>query len=168
MAGVKGRSGGTRRGAGRPPLDPATRVLRGTWRPDRHGPQPATAAPVVYEPAAGAAGLVPPDPPGHLSAEAASWWTYVTTTWALDRHHLLLLRAASEAWDQAQQAREVLARDGLTVATADGGIKAHPCLTVATSARAQFASLVAQLDLDDAGAPAEGQQRGHHSSSPRR
>jgi P27 family predicted phage terminase small subunit len=77
----------------------------------------------------------------------------VVQTWVLDGHHLRILQLAAETWDMSQSAREVLARDGLTVPTKDGGCKAHPLLTVATSARMQFASFIAQLDLDDAGAP---------------
>jgi phage terminase small subunit len=76
----------------------------------------------------------------------------VAQTWELEQHHLRILQAAGEAWDQAQAARAAVAVDGLTVATADGGRKAHPLLTTATVARTQFASLVAALDLD-AGTP---------------
>ena len=37
MAGVRGRSGGKRRGAGRKPLSDDLHRLRGTWRQERHG-----------------------------------------------------------------------------------------------------------------------------------
>src|SRR5918995_3164475 len=38
--------GGRRAGAGRPRLSPATHMLRGTWRPSRHGVRPATSSAV--------------------------------------------------------------------------------------------------------------------------
>lgn len=148
MAGVKGRSGGKRPGAGRKPMTPAERLLRGTWRPDRHGPRPPIIpTPSTPTPVADAA-AEPSTPPPHLSPTAAAWWRHVVAGWAPDHHHLLLLRLACEALDQAEAARAVVAREGLTVPTADGSVRAHPCLAAATAARAQFASLVAQLDLD--------------------
>ena len=53
-------------------------------------------------------------PPKHLSAAMRSWWQSVTKSFALEPHHLLLLERACCAWDRAEQAREILARDGLT------------------------------------------------------
>jgi hypothetical protein len=52
--------GGKRKGAGRPRLSPATHLLRGTWRPSRHGVRPATSAAVLAMPVA--AGAWAPDP----------------------------------------------------------------------------------------------------------
>ena len=46
-------------------------------------------------------------------------------------------------------------RDGLTVTTADGGMKAHPAVAIERDARLAFARLVRELDLD-AGAPSGG------------
>jgi P27 family predicted phage terminase small subunit len=166
MSTKRGNWGGRRVGSGRKRKSAAIHQLQGTFRRDRHGPAPKAAAPVVIPPAtAGASGLVSADPPAHLSAAAADWWRYVVVSWRLDRHHLLVLRAACEAWDQAQLAREALARDGLTVPTADGSIKAHPCAAMVTAGRAQFASLVAQLDLDDAGTPGVGGQHDGYSET---
>ena len=51
--------GGKRKGAGRPRLSPATHLLRGTWRPSRHGVRPPTSAAVLEMPAA--AGVWAPD-----------------------------------------------------------------------------------------------------------
>ena len=145
MAGVKKRSGGKRRGAGRPPMSPEWHRLRGTSRGDRHASTGATA--LAPAPAPTAIGEVP----AHLRPETQTWFAVVVATWVLDRHHRMILQAAS--WDQGQLAREAIDRNGVTVRTADGGCKGHPCLTIATAARGQFASLVAQLELDDAGTP---------------
>jgi P27 family predicted phage terminase small subunit len=96
------------------------------------------------------------DAPGHLRPETSAWFRHVAETWVLEAHHRRVLQAAAEAWDQAQGAREALARDGLMISAADGSPRAHPMVAAATAARAQFASLIAQLELDDAGTPAGG------------
>jgi phage terminase small subunit len=76
----------------------------------------------------------------------------------LEPHHLRLLRAACEAWDRMQQARQALdAHGGLTFTDANGTIRAHPCVAMERDARVGFARLVRELDLDG----------GSLSSSPR-
>ena len=44
--------------------------------------------------------------------------------------------------------RELLARDGLTIPTGDGGLKAHPCVGIERDSRLAFARLLRELDLD--------------------
>jgi P27 family predicted phage terminase small subunit len=68
--------------------------------------------------------------------------------YVLQEHHLRLLQLACEAWDRAQQAREQIDRDGLTIRTADGGIKAHPAVGIERDSRLAVARLVRELDLD--------------------
>lgn len=51
--------------------------------------------------------------PDHLSDDAAKWWRSVNREYDLEDHHLRLLTLAAEAWDRTQQAREVLAIEGL-------------------------------------------------------
>jgi len=88
------------------------------------------------------------DPPAHLDPETACWWRAVLGDYELEAHHLRLLRLACEAWDRCQQAREILDRDGLTVPTGDGGLKAHPAIGIERDARTAFARLLRELDLD--------------------
>ena len=95
-----------------------------------------------------------PKPPPHLSRSSADWWNEVCRDYALELHHLRLLQCAAEAWDRLQQAREAIAKDGLTVPTADGGLKAHPCISIERDSRLAFARLLRELDLDT-GTPAE-------------
>jgi P27 family predicted phage terminase small subunit len=97
-----------------------------------------------------------PKPPDHLRQPTAEWWRSVCESYELEGHHERLLTLAAEAYDRGQQAREILDRDGLTVATADGGIKAHPCIGVERDARIAFARLTRELDLDAAPAPDTG------------
>jgi P27 family predicted phage terminase small subunit len=95
-----------------------------------------------------------PDPPAHLRSETANWWRSVLRDYELENHHLRLLQAACEAWDRCQQAREQIDRDGLTITTVDGGLKAHPAVAIERDTRLAFARLVRELDLDT-GAPSE-------------
>ena len=89
-----------------------------------------------------------PEPPPHLAPETADWWRGVVDDFELEGHHLRLLRLACEAWDRTQQARELLDRDGLTIATGDGGLKAHPAVAVERDARMAFTRVLRELDLD--------------------
>ena len=96
-----------------------------------------------------------PEPPAHLRPETADWWRAVLADYELEGHHLRLLQSAAETWDRLQQAREMIDRDGLTIATGDGGLKAHPAVAIERDARLAFARLVRELDLDT-GAPSGG------------
>ena len=96
-----------------------------------------------------------PEPPTHLSADAAAWWREVLRDYGLEPHHLRLLQSACEAWDRMQQARQALADHGaLTFTDERGTIRSHPCVAHERDARVAFARLVRELDLD-AGSPAE-------------
>jgi P27 family predicted phage terminase small subunit len=87
-------------------------------------------------------------PPAHLSPSAAEWWRSTVERYVLEEHHLRLLRLCCEAWDRAQEAREQLAREGMTTPTRDGGLRAHPCVAIERDARLAVARLVRELDLD--------------------
>jgi phage terminase small subunit len=89
-----------------------------------------------------------PQPPTHLSPSAAQWWTITVEAYVLQEHHLRLLQLACEAWDEAQKAREQLAREGLTVPGREGGLRPHPCIAIEHGARLTVARLVRELDLD--------------------
>jgi P27 family predicted phage terminase small subunit len=86
--------------------------------------------------------------PRHLKAATRRWWTAVVTDWQLEDHHVRLLTLAGEAWDRCSQARELIAKEGLTVPTKAGGPRLHPAVRVETDARLQFARLLRELDLD--------------------
>jgi P27 family predicted phage terminase small subunit len=91
---------------------------------------------------------MPPEPPAHLSESSRQWWETTLALYELQEHHLRLLQLACEAWDRAQQARAQIDRDGLTVSTADGGIKTHPCIAIERDSRLGFARILRELDLD--------------------
>jgi P27 family predicted phage terminase small subunit len=88
-----------------------------------------------------------PKPPDHLSEPMKAWWRSVMGEHDLDPHRLHLLRLAAEAYDRAQGAREVLAREGITC-IGKYGPKQHPAVAVERDAKTQFARLVRDLKLD--------------------
>jgi P27 family predicted phage terminase small subunit len=89
-----------------------------------------------------------PDVPAHLTALTKEWYLGVVEEYQLDPHHLKLLQAAAECWDEYQQCRELLTRDGLVISTGQGGMKPHPAATIARHARIGFARLIREMDLD--------------------
>ena len=89
--------------------------------------------------------------PAHLSEDTAQWFKSVHADFDLEPHHDKLLGLACEAFDRCRQARETLDRDGLTVPTGDGGLKAHPCIGIERDSRLAFARLLRELDLDAEG-----------------
>lgn len=95
-----------------------------------------------------------PKSPPHLAPATRRWWLAVHRDYTLEEHHTRLLTLAAEAFDRAVQARELIARDGLTVPTADGSVKAHPAVAIERDSRLAFSRLLRELDLD-AGAPSE-------------
>jgi phage terminase small subunit len=92
--------------------------------------------------------------PGYLAAPTRAWWESVVGAWTLEPHHVRLLTLAAEAWDRGQQARALLAKEGLTTGTKGGGLRPHPAVRIEGDCRIQFARLVRELDLDVDG-PAE-------------
>ena len=92
--------------------------------------------------------ITQPKPPPHLTEPTKAWWSEVVRDYALEPHHLRLLQAACESWDRLQQARELLAADGLVVEGREGGVRPHPCVAIERDSRIGFARLVRELDLD--------------------
>jgi P27 family predicted phage terminase small subunit len=87
-------------------------------------------------------------PPDHLSASAKEWWQAIVSRYELQEHHLRLAQLMLEAWDQAQEAREMLAEEGLTVEGREGGTRPHPAAAILRDARLAVARLCRELDLD--------------------
>ena len=114
--------------------------------------------------------LVAPAPPlasGTTTARAfvrrdADVGRQVTSDYALDQHHLLLLEGACEAWDRAAQARAALAEHGLTYIGRDGQPKARPEVNIERDARITFARYLRELDLDEP--PPQARPPGLHSN----
>jgi phage terminase small subunit len=86
--------------------------------------------------------------PAGLAPDTAKWFRAVVRDYMLEEHHLRLLTLACRAWDRAEQARMVVAEEGLTVRDRYGCAKAHPAVAIERDCRTQFARLVRELDLD--------------------
>ena len=90
-----------------------------------------------------------PSPPSTLSAIAKRWWRKITADWeAFEEHHLLLLEQALLSWDQAEKARKILKKLGLTYDDRFEQPKARPEAAIETAHRAQFRLLLRELGLD--------------------
>ena len=86
--------------------------------------------------------------PMHLSLEASKWWRYVYRGYDLELHHIQLLTLACEAWDRGQQARMLLASEGLVYYDRFNAPKARPEVAIERDSRISFARLLRELDLD--------------------
>ena len=86
--------------------------------------------------------------PRHLTAATRRWFNEVLTHWELEPHHVRLLQLAAESWDRCQQARALIAQEGLTTGTREGNHKLHPAVRVESDNRLAFARLLRELDLD--------------------
>jgi terminase small subunit-like protein len=71
----------------------------------------------------------------------------VTAEFELDSHRLHLLEAAAGAWDRMVEARQILARTGLTFEGKDGP-RTRPEVAIERDSRLAFARLVRELNLD--------------------
>jgi phage terminase small subunit len=90
---------------------------------------------------------VTPRPPSYLKPATKRWFLDVLEEYELEEHHRRLLTIAAESWDMAADAREQLAKEGLTVETRHGR-KPHPCVKIAQDARTMFCRALRELDLD--------------------
>jgi P27 family predicted phage terminase small subunit len=90
----------------------------------------------------------PPRPPRHLSADARVLFAAVTRDYALEPHQLAVLVKGLEAYDRAEQARRMIAADGLVITSRLGETKAHPAVAIERDSRTAFLAAVKQLGLD--------------------
>lgn len=94
-----------------------------------------------------------PTPPKHLNPETKRWFSSVLTEFALEDHHVRLLTKACEAWDRSEQAREALAKHGLTYTDRFGSPRSRPENAIERDSRIAFARLVREIGLDVAPPP---------------
>ena len=87
-------------------------------------------------------------PPTHLSPETAQWWRSVMSEYALEPHHIRLLTLAAEAYDSAQDAREILQREGKIFIDRFDQPKPRPEVAIQRDSAIGFARMLRELDLD--------------------
>ena len=91
--------------------------------------------------------------PKHLRAATKQWFTSVIEEFELDGHHVKLLVKACEAHDRGEQAREALAKEGLTFVDRFGSPRARPEVAIERDSRTGFARMLREIGLDVAPPP---------------
>jgi phage terminase small subunit len=86
--------------------------------------------------------------PSHLKPPTRRWVDSIVSEYELESHHLKLLVAAAEAWDRGQEARAILADEGLCTTDRFGQRRAHPAAGIERDAKGLFARLIRELGLD--------------------
>lgn len=86
--------------------------------------------------------------PAHLAAATAKWWRHVVRNYDLEPHHERLLTLCCEAWDRGQEARAILARDGIIDEDRFDQKRAHAAVAIERDSRIAFARLLRELGLD--------------------
>ena len=86
-------------------------------------------------------------PPQHLSPAARKWWRAIEDEYLLEPHKVKILTLAAEAMDRCEQARLILAADGVIVRDRYGAPKTHPAIAIERDSRLAFARLVRELAL---------------------
>jgi hypothetical protein len=66
----------------------------------------------------------------------------------LAAHQLRTLQVAAEAWDRKEEAREVLAREGLSYTDGKGMIRSRPEVQIERDSRAAYLRAMRELQLD--------------------
>jgi P27 family predicted phage terminase small subunit len=87
-----------------------------------------------------------PRPPSHLKRSKALWRALVAEH-AFEVQELELLRRACEASDRADEARALLAADGLVVRDRYGQVKPHPAAVIERDSRTALARMLRELAL---------------------
>ncbi len=95
----------------------------------------------------------PKKAPTHLRDETRKWFMRVLRDWEMADHHIRLLTLAAEAWDRCQEARGILAQEGIAIPDRFGQLRQHPAVAVERDSRIGFARLIRELrlDVDDSG-----------------
>jgi P27 family predicted phage terminase small subunit len=90
-----------------------------------------------------------PQPPAHLSRAAKTLWRNLHSEWVLDEPgSIAILVVGLESFDRCQDARKILAAEGLATRDRFGQVRVHPLAAVARDAEAAFRSALRQLGVD--------------------
>ena len=87
-------------------------------------------------------------PPVHLSIRSKELWSRIVPRRGKSPERLALVQTALEALDRADEAGEVIGKEGLTAKTTTTGVAhAHPLLKIEKDSRQLFVKVWNQLDL---------------------
>lgn len=89
-----------------------------------------------------------PPAPKSWANDARKLWRWVHETFMLDEHHECLLRRACEMLTRADEAREIVAKEGLATRDRYGCLKPNPLLESERAATNAARLLLRELHLD--------------------
>ena len=87
-------------------------------------------------------------PPDHLCPEAKQMWKEFNAEIELPVDSLLNLRVAFENFCIAQEARQILKKEGFVIVSKNGMQRKHPCCEILKSATGQYLAAMRLLGLD--------------------
>ena len=87
-------------------------------------------------------------PPAHLSRGAKRWWRSVMQTTRLGPDAVEILTAAAEAWDRKEDARQLIADEGIVVHDDAGLPLTHPAVQIEGQAADRMARLIRALKVE--------------------
>ena len=93
--------------------------------------------------------------PKHLTPPARRLFDAILELYELAEHDRAVLVKALEAWERAEQARLLIAANGLLVTSRLGELRAHPAVAIERDARHAFLVAMKQLGLDYEPTPAQ-------------
>jgi phage terminase small subunit len=86
--------------------------------------------------------------PSHLSKESQAFYIKTIADYDLDRHHLLLLVKALEAFDLAEKCRKILDKEGLVYTDRFGSPRARPETKILNDSRNAVKNIFRELGFD--------------------
>lgn len=86
--------------------------------------------------------------PRHLSTKTRKFAARIIEDFDLEPHHFEILCRTAEAMDRADAARDLVAKEGLTVVDRYGTPKAHPAVAIERDARVAVLRGLRELGLD--------------------
>jgi P27 family predicted phage terminase small subunit len=94
-----------------------------------------------------------PQPPSYLAPTTRAWWIDIVHEFEISPHQGRTLECAAQSWDRYQEARQLLAKEGLTFVDSKGMIRAHPLCAVERDNRISYLRALRELGLDKAEPP---------------
>lgn len=83
--------------------------------------------------------------PNYLKAATRRWFEKLANGYEMSTHHLSLLELAARSWDRAEEARQLLRKEGLTQEDKNGVVRAHPAVQIEKDSQIRFSRLVREL-----------------------
>ncbi|RWM26900.1 P27 family phage terminase small subunit [Mesorhizobium sp.] len=86
--------------------------------------------------------------PRHLSLKTRRFCAQILENFDLEPHHFEILCRTAEAMDRADAARDLVAKEGMTVVDRYGTPKSHPAVNIERDARVAVLRGLRELGLD--------------------